>query len=166
MCGIAGSSLFNGFIVFLKIVLFWYLLFSVGDSSRKLCALYSENTGKSWRIRHFRHIAWSRHRIFSAFLRFDAVSTAAQEENPKSTTKHAYRNPRFSAGMYHPVHSVCTCHDRSSTLYRIQRTRRYRPVAVAIEHMGSTNAAGVFVQAYPWLNKAIILAILFGCLSS
>ena len=31
------------------------------------------------------------------------------------------------------------------------------PVAVAIEHMGSTNAAGVFVQAYPWLNKASFL---------
>ena len=36
------------------------------------------------------------------------------------------------------------------------------PVAVAIEHMGTADALGVIQPAYPWLNKAIILAILFG----
>jgi APA family basic amino acid/polyamine antiporter len=36
------------------------------------------------------------------------------------------------------------------------------PVAVAIDHMGTTNAAGVLTPAYPWLNKAIIIAILAG----
>ena len=36
------------------------------------------------------------------------------------------------------------------------------PVAVAIEKMGHPDAAGVIQPAYPWLNKAIILAILFG----
>jgi APA family basic amino acid/polyamine antiporter len=36
------------------------------------------------------------------------------------------------------------------------------PVAVAIEHMGTPNAAGVIVPDYPWLNRAIIVAILAG----
>lgn len=36
------------------------------------------------------------------------------------------------------------------------------PVSVAIEHMGSVDANGVFQPAYPWLNKAISLAILAG----
>ena len=36
------------------------------------------------------------------------------------------------------------------------------PVAVAISHMGHADAAGVIQPDYPWLNKAIVLAILFG----
>ena len=36
------------------------------------------------------------------------------------------------------------------------------PVAVAIEKMGHPDATGIIQPAYPWLNKAIILAILFG----
>lgn len=36
------------------------------------------------------------------------------------------------------------------------------PVAVAIEHMGSPDAAGVYHADYPWLNRAIVVAILFG----
>ena len=36
------------------------------------------------------------------------------------------------------------------------------PVAVAIEKMGSPDAAGVIHPDYPWLNRAIIVAILGG----
>lgn len=36
------------------------------------------------------------------------------------------------------------------------------PVAVAIEHMGETNAAGELKPDYPWLNRAIVVAILGG----
>ena len=36
------------------------------------------------------------------------------------------------------------------------------PVAVAIQHIGSPDAAGVIQPAYPWLNNAIMLAILIG----
>ena len=36
------------------------------------------------------------------------------------------------------------------------------PVAVAIEHMGTPDAAGVIHPDYPWLNRAIIVAILAG----
>ena len=36
------------------------------------------------------------------------------------------------------------------------------PVAVAIANMGVPDASGVIQPAYPWLNKAIILAILLG----
>ena len=36
------------------------------------------------------------------------------------------------------------------------------PVAVAIDNMGTKDAAGLVTPAYPWLNKLIILAILGG----
>jgi APA family basic amino acid/polyamine antiporter len=36
------------------------------------------------------------------------------------------------------------------------------PVAVAIDHMGAADAAGVIKPDYPWLNRAIVVAILFG----
>jgi APA family basic amino acid/polyamine antiporter len=36
------------------------------------------------------------------------------------------------------------------------------PVAVAIDHMGTANAQGLITPDYPWLNNAIILAILAG----
>lgn len=36
------------------------------------------------------------------------------------------------------------------------------PVAVAIDHMGHADATGVIHPDYPWLNRAIVLAILFG----
>ena len=74
--------------------------------------------------------------------------------NPKSTAKHAYRNPRFSAGMYHLY--ILFAHVMTGVAHytEFKGQEGIAPVAVAIEHMGSTNAAGVFVQAYPWLNKA------------
>ncbi|HET7734151.1 MAG TPA: amino acid permease, partial [Paludibacter sp.] len=36
------------------------------------------------------------------------------------------------------------------------------PVAIAIDHMGKVGAAGQIIPDFPWLNKAIILAILAG----
>ena len=36
------------------------------------------------------------------------------------------------------------------------------PVAVAIDHMGTADAAGVIQPDYPWLNRAIVVAILAG----
>jgi APA family basic amino acid/polyamine antiporter len=36
------------------------------------------------------------------------------------------------------------------------------PVAVAIEHMGKADASGLIHPDYPWLNRAIIVAILAG----
>jgi APA family basic amino acid/polyamine antiporter len=36
------------------------------------------------------------------------------------------------------------------------------PVAVAIDHMGTADASGIIQPDYPWLNRAIIVAILAG----
>ena len=38
----------------------------------------------------------------------------------------------------------------------------FAPVAIAIDHMGQMDASGVIRPDYPWMNKAIVLAILFG----
>ncbi|MBK8390088.1 MAG: amino acid permease [Saprospiraceae bacterium] len=36
------------------------------------------------------------------------------------------------------------------------------PVAIAIDHMGTTDANGALIPDYPWLNRAIVVAILAG----
>ncbi len=36
------------------------------------------------------------------------------------------------------------------------------PVAIAINHMGAAGADGVITPDFPWLNRAVIVAILFG----
>lgn len=35
-------------------------------------------------------------------------------------------------------------------------------MAIAIDHMGTAGADGTIIPAYPWLNKAVVLAILVG----
>ena len=36
------------------------------------------------------------------------------------------------------------------------------PVAIAIDHMGQMDASGVIRPDYPWMNRAIVIAILLG----
>ena len=38
------------------------------------------------------------------------------------------------------------------------------PVAIAIDHMGQMDASGVIRPDYPWMNRAIVIAILLGVL--
>lgn len=99
--------------------------------------------------------------VFFAYIGFDAVSTAAQEaKNPKKD---------MPIGILVSL-LICTI------LYILfahvmTGVANYRdflgqdgiaPVAVAIERMGHPGADGVIHPDYPWLNKAIILAILAG----
>lgn len=98
---------------------------------------------------------------FFAFLGFDSVSTAAQE------TRNPQRN--MPIGI---IGSLVVC----TLLYVVfahvmTGVVNYRtflgqdgiaPVALAINHMGEASAAGVVTPAYPWLNRAVIVAILFG----
>lgn len=99
--------------------------------------------------------------VFFAYIGFDAVSTAAQEaKNPKRD---------MPIGILVSL-VICT------VLYMLfahvmTGTANFRdfsgqagiaPVAIAIEKMGHPDASGVIQPAYPWLNQAIILAILAG----
>ena len=162
MRGIAGSSLFNGLIVFLKIgvILIFVFLGWKFIQAENYVPYIPENTGKLGEF-GFSGILRGAAIVFFAFLGFDAVSTAAQE------TKNPQRN--MPIGILVSL-LVCTilyilfAHVMTGVAHytEFQGQEGIAPVAVAIEHMGSTNSAGVFELAYPWLNKAIILAILFG----
>jgi len=99
--------------------------------------------------------------IFFAYIGFDAVSTAAQEA----------RNPKrdMPIGILVSL-AICTvlyilfAHVMTGvTNYTsFQGADGIAPVAVAIDNMGSVGPNGVVTPAFPWLNKAIIVAILAG----
>jgi APA family basic amino acid/polyamine antiporter len=99
--------------------------------------------------------------VFFAYIGFDAVSTAAQEaKNPKKDM------PWGILGSL----AVCTvlyilfAHVMTGvTNYKTFAGKDgIAPVAVAIEHMGKPGATGAIQPDYPWLNRAIVVAILAG----
>ena len=162
MRGTAGSSFFNGLIVFLKIavILVFVILGWKFIQAENYVPYIPENTGKVGEY-GFSGILRGAAIVFFAFLGFDAVSTAAQET----------RNPKRDMPIGILVSLlVCTilyilfAHVMTGVAHYtdFQGQVGIAPVAVAIEHMGTADASGVIQPAYPWLNKAIILAILFG----
>ncbi len=162
MRGTAGSSFFNGFIVFLKIsiILTFVILGWKFINTENYVPYIPENTGT---LGHFgiSGILRGAAIVFFAFLGFDAVSTAAQE------TKNPKRN--MPIGILVSL-LVCTvlyilfAHVMTGVVpyTKFGGQEGIAPVAVAIEHMGTADSAGIIHPAYPWLNKAIIFAILFG----
>lgn len=98
---------------------------------------------------------------FFAFLGFDSVSTAAQE------TRNPQRN--MPIGIIGSL-VVCTllyvvfAHVMTGVVgYRdFMGQDGIAPVALAINHMGTAAADGSIVPTFPWLGRAVIVAILFG----
>src|SRR4030095_6514152 len=99
--------------------------------------------------------------VFFAYIGFDAVSTAAQEtKNPKRD---------MPIGILGSL-AICTvlyilfAHVMTgvTNLQSFRGKDGIAPVAVAIDHMGTIDASGVTHPDYPWLNRAIIVAILAG----
>ena len=162
MRGTAGSSFFNGLIVFLKIavILIFVVLgwqFIQNDNYTPYIPANTGTLGEFGISGIFRGAAI----VFFAFLGFDAVSTAAQEtKNPKRD---------MPIGILVSL-LVCTilyilfAHVMTGVAHYTDFSGQVgiAPVAVAIEKMGHPDATGIIQPAYPWLNKAIILAILFG----
>ena len=162
MRGTAGSSFVNGLIVFLKIavILVFVILGWQFIRTENYIPYIPENTGALGEY-GLSGILRGAAIVFFAFLGFDAVSTAAQET----------RNPRrnMPIGILMSL-LVCTilyilfAHVMTGVAHYSEFSGQegIAPVAVAIEHMGTPGADGIIVPAYPWLNKAIVLAILFG----
>ena len=162
MRGTAGSSFVNGLIVFLKIavILVFVILGWQFIRTENYIPYIPENTGALGEY-GLSGILRGAAIVFFAFLGFDAVSTAAQET----------RNPRrnMPIGILMSL-LVCTilyilfAHVMTGVAHYSEFSGQegIAPVAVAIEHMGTPSADGIIVPAYPWLNKAIVLAILFG----
>ncbi|MDA6069080.1 amino acid permease [Flavobacterium sp. AC] len=99
--------------------------------------------------------------VFFAYIGFDAVSTAAQEaKNPKRD---------MPIGILLSL-AICTvlyilfAHVMTGVVnYQAFAGKDgIAPVAIAVESMGHVGANGMITPAYPWLNNAILLAILGG----
>lgn len=99
--------------------------------------------------------------VFFAYIGFDAVSTAAQEaKNPKKDMPIGILVSLLICTILYILFAHVMTGVANYELFKGQDG--IAPVAVAIDNMGSKGATGAVVPAYPWLNKAIILAILGG----
>jgi APA family basic amino acid/polyamine antiporter len=99
--------------------------------------------------------------VFFAYIGFDAVSTAAQEaKNPKRDMPIGILVSLAICTVLYLLFAHVMTGVTGYTSF--QGADGIAPVAVAIDHMGEVGANGIVTPAYPWLNKAIILAILAG----
>ncbi len=100
--------------------------------------------------------------VFFAYIGFDAVSTAAQEaKNPKRDMPIGILGSLAICTILYILFAHVMTGVTSYTTFAGKDG--IAPVAIAIDHMGSnTDAAGVIKPDYPWLNRAIVVAILAG----
>lgn len=99
--------------------------------------------------------------VFFAYIGFDAVSTAAQEaKNPRRDMPIGILGSLAICTILYILFAHVMTGVTSYTSYKGQEG--IAPVAVAIEHMGKADAGGLIHPDYPWLNRAIIVAILAG----
>ncbi len=99
--------------------------------------------------------------VFFAYIGFDAVSTAAQEaKNPKRDMPWGILGSLAICTVLYILFAHVMTGVTSYTTFAGKDG--IAPVAVAIEHMGQPDASGVIQPDYPWLNRAIVVAILAG----
>lgn len=99
--------------------------------------------------------------VFFAYIGFDAVSTAAQEaKNPKRDMPIGILGSLLICTVLYILFAHVMTGVTSYTTFAGKDG--IAPVAVAIEHMGKEVSPGVWQPDYPWLNRAIVVAILAG----
>jgi APA family basic amino acid/polyamine antiporter len=162
MRGTSGSAKVNAVIVGLKVaVVLVFIILGWGYINNSNYDPYiPDNTGKFGEF-GFSGIIRAAAIVFFAYIGFDAVSTAAQEA----------KNPRrdMPIGILGSL-AICTvlyilfAHVMTGVTNYTSFAGKdgIAPVAVAIDHMGTTAADGSLHPDYPWLNRAIIVAILGG----
>lgn len=163
--GTSQSAWVNNIIVVLKIAIVLAFIY-IGLKFVKpenLTPFIPENTGK------FGEYGWSgiiraAAVVFFAYIGFDAVSTAAQEtKNPKTAMPIGILGSLLiCTALYIAFAYVMTGVVKYTEFTAGGGGSHLAPVAIAIEHMGYPNAAGIIVPAYPWLNTSILIAILLG----
>jgi APA family basic amino acid/polyamine antiporter len=160
--GTEKSSWFNAVIVVLKVAVVLVFIF-VGWKfirSENQVPYIPVNTG-TWGTFGFSGIIRAAAIVFFAFIGFDAVSTAAQEaKNPKRNMPLGILGSLLICTVLYVLFSHVLTGVTHYTQF--QGSSGIAPVAIAIDHMGTPLADGSIQPAYPWLNKAIILAILAG----
>jgi APA family basic amino acid/polyamine antiporter len=160
--GTEGSSWVNSIMVILKVAVVLVFI-TIGwqfIKSENYVPYIPENTG-TWGQYGFSGIVRAAAVVFFAFIGFDAVSTAAQEaKNPKKNMPIGILGSLFICTILY----VLFAHVLTGVAHytQFQGSTGIAPVAIAIENMGTALPDGTIQPAYPWLNKAIILAILAG----
>ncbi|MDQ7960785.1 MULTISPECIES: amino acid permease [Flavobacterium] len=160
--GTKESALVNGIIVLLKVSVV-LIFIAVGWQyirPENYTPYIPKNTGTFGEF-GFSGIIRAAAIVFFAYIGFDAVSTAAQEaKNPKRD---------MPIGILLSL-AICTvlyvlfAHVMTGVVnYQAFAGKDgIAPVAIAVEAMGPAGADGMITPAYPWLNNAILLAILGG----
>lgn len=160
--GTKESATVNAIIVAIKVavVLIFIFLGWKYINTANYTPYIPENTGKFGDF-GFSGIIRAAAIVFFAYIGFDAVSTAAQEaKNPKRDMPIGILGSLLICTVLYILFAHVMTGVTSYTSFAGKDG--IAPVAVAIDHMGSANAAGVIQPDYPWLNRAIIVAILFG----
>lgn len=99
--------------------------------------------------------------VFFAYIGFDSVSTAAQEaKNPKRDMPWGILGSLAICTILYILFAHVLTGVTNYTAFAGKDG--IAPVALAIEKMGKADSAGVIHPDYPWLNRAIIVAILAG----
>jgi basic amino acid/polyamine antiporter, APA family len=161
MRGTKGSAFVNGVIVALKVtvVLIFIALGWHYIHPENYTPYIPENTGTFGEF-GFSGIVRAAALVFFAYIGFDAVSTAAQEaKNPKRDMPIGILLSLAICTILYILFAHVMTGVSNYTAFRGKDG--IAPVAVAIDNMGHI-VNGTMVADYPWLNKAILLAILGG----
>ncbi|MDR1562825.1 MAG: amino acid permease [Dysgonamonadaceae bacterium] len=160
--GTERSSWVNSFIVILKIsiVVIFIMVGWKFINTENYIPYIPENTG-TWGQFGFSGVIRAAAVVFFAFIGFDAVSTAAQEaKNPKRNMPIGILGSLLLCTILYVLFSHVLTGVAHYTLF--QGKESIAPVAIAVDNMGAAMPDGSIMPTYPWLNKAIILAILAG----
>lgn len=160
--GTSGSAKVNAIIVCLKVaVVLVFILLGWGYINNDNYVPYiPDNTGTFGEY-GFSGIIRAAAVVFFAYIGFDAVSTAAQEaKNPKRNMPIGILGSLAICTVLYIIFAHVMTGVANYTSFKGQDG--IAPVAVAIDHMGKPDASGVIHPDYPWLNRAIIVAILAG----
>lgn len=160
--GTKGSAFVNSIIVALKVAVVLVFIFLgwkyINNSNYN--PYIPDNTGKFGDF-GFSGIIRAAAIVFFAYIGFDAVSTAAQEaKNPKRDMPIGILGSLAICTVLYILFAHVMTGVTNYTSFAGKDG--IAPVAVAIEHMGKPDVAGVIHPDYPWLNRAILVAILAG----
>lgn len=160
--GTQESAMVNGIIVTLKVtvVLIFIFLGWKYINSANYTPYIPDNTGNFGEY-GFSGIIRAAAIVFFAYIGFDAVSTAAQEaKNPKKDMPIGILGSLAICTVLYILFAHVMTGVTNYTSFKGQDG--IAPVAVAINAMGTPGADGTITPDFPWLNKAIIIAILAG----
>lgn len=162
--GMSESAWVNGIIVVLKvsIVIVFIIIGFQYIRPENLKPLIPANTGT------FGSFGWSgiiraAAVVFFAYIGFDAVSTAAQEtKDPKKSMPIGILGSLVICTILYIFFAYVMTGVANYKMFNAGGGSDLAPVAIAIKQMGPMGANGIVSPAYPWLNTAIIIAILLG----